>query len=153
MPRRSRRTLPRMTGSSRDMIDLRDAGRHSAYCNGMKIATYNVNGIKSRLPNLLAWLEREQPDIACLQELKALDSAFPAAGLAMAGYKSLWKGQRSWNGVAILARDLEIVEVRRLLPGDPSDDHSRYLEAAVGGFLVGCLYLPNGNPQPGPKFE
>ena len=119
----------------------------------MKIATYNVNGIKSRLPRLLEWLEREQPDVACLQELKALDAGFPDAELKQAGYHALWKGQRSWNGVAILARGMEPVEIRRELPGDPSDDHSRYLEAAIDGVVVACLYLPNGNPQPGPKFD
>src|SRR5436190_3077728 len=119
----------------------------------MKIATYNVNGIKTRLPNLLAWLQREQPDIACLQELKALDAAFPTAALAKAGYESLAKGQRSWNGVAILARGMEIKEICHELPGDPADMDSRYLEASVGGLVVGCLYLPNGNPQPGPKFD
>jgi exodeoxyribonuclease-3 len=129
-----------------DQPGLRDDGR-------MKIATYNVNGIKTRLPNLLQWLEREQPDVACLQELKALDGAFPQQELLEAGYHSLWKGQRSWNGVAILARGVQPVEIRRELPGDPSDDHSRYLEAAVDGLVVVCLYLPNGNPQPGPKFE
>ncbi len=119
----------------------------------MKIATFNVNGIKTRLPNLLRWLEREQPDVACLQELKALDGAFPHEALQEAGYQSLWKGQRSWNGVAILARGIAPVEIRRELPGDPLDEHSRYLEAAVDGIVVGCLYLPNGNPQPGPKFD
>jgi exodeoxyribonuclease-3 len=119
----------------------------------MKIATYNVNGIKTRLPNLLAWLQREQPDVACLQELKALDAAFPAAALAGAGYESLAKGQRSWNGVAILARGITVEKIRDQLPGDPSDKDSRYLEAEVGGLVVGCLYLPNGNPQPGPKFD
>ena len=119
----------------------------------MKIATFNVNGIKTRLPNLLEWLEREQPDVACLQELKALDGVFPHAALREAGYHALWKGQRSWNGVAILARGIEPVEVRRELPGDPTDDQSRYLEAAVDGLVVACLYLPNGNPQPGPKFD
>lgn len=119
----------------------------------MKIATFNVNGIKSRLPNLLEWLKREQPDVACLQELKALDSAFPAAELREAGYHALWKGQRSWNGVAILSRDVPPVEIRRELPGDPADEQSRYLEAAINGLVVACLYLPNGNPQPGPKFD
>ena len=119
----------------------------------MKIATFNVNGIKTRLPNLLQWLEREQPDVACLQELKALDGVFPQQALREAGYHALWKGQRSWNGVAILARGIEPVEIRRELPGDPADDHSRYLEAAVDGVMVACLYLPNGNPQPGPKFD
>ena len=119
----------------------------------MKIATFNVNGIKTRLPNLLEWLEREQPDVACLQELKALDGVFPHAALREAGYHALWKGQRSWNGVAILGRGIEPVEIRRELPGDPADDQSRYLEAAVDGLVVACLYLPNGNPQPGPKFD
>jgi len=119
----------------------------------MKIATFNVNGIKTRLPNLLRWLEREQPHVACLQELKALDGMFPHEALLEAGYHSLWKGQRSWNGVAILARGIQPLEVRRELPGDPLDEHSRYLEAAVDGIVVACLYLPNGNPQPGPKFD
>jgi exodeoxyribonuclease III len=119
----------------------------------MKIATFNVNGIKTRLPHLLEWLGREQPDVACLQELKALDEGFPAEAIRDAGYGALWKGQRSWNGVAILARGTTPIEVRRELPGDPGDDHSRYLEAAIDGVIVACLYLPNGNPQPGPKFE
>jgi exodeoxyribonuclease III len=119
----------------------------------LKLATYNVNGIRSRLPHLLAWLEKETPDIVCLQELKALDEGFPRAEIEAAGYGALWKGQRSWNGVAILARDGEPIEARRELPGDRSDDQSRYLEAAVHGVIVACLYLPNGNPQPGPKFD
>ena len=119
----------------------------------IKIATFNVNGIKTRLPHLLQWLEREQPDIACLQELKALDNAFPVLDLRAAGYEAIWHGQRSWNGVAILSRGEKPIEVRRGLPGDPADDHSRYLEAAVEGILVVCIYLPNGNPQPGPKFD
>ncbi|WP_313644797.1 exodeoxyribonuclease III [Pseudomonas sp.] len=118
----------------------------------LKIATFNINGIRSRLPALLAWLEREQPDIACLQELKAPDTQFPRAEIEAAGYGCLWQGQPSWNGVAILARDSEPLEVRRGLPGMEDDTQSRYLEAAVHGLLVGCLYLPNGNPQPGPKF-
>jgi exodeoxyribonuclease-3 len=119
----------------------------------LKLATFNVNGIRSRLPHLLEWLEREQPDIVCLQELKALDEAFPRQEIEDAGYGAIWKGQRSWNGVAILARDGEPVESRRELPDDRSDEQSRYLEAAVHGIFVGCLYLPNGNPQPGPKFD
>ncbi|MGN8258478.1 exodeoxyribonuclease III [Pseudomonas sp. SMSB3] len=118
----------------------------------LKIATFNINGIRSRLPALLAWLEREQPDIACLQELKAPDTQFPRAEIEAAGYGCLWQGQPSWNGVAILARDSEPLEVRRGLPGMEDDTQSRYLEAAVHGLLVGCLYLPNGNPQPGSKF-
>jgi len=119
----------------------------------LRIATFNVNGIRSRLPHLLAWLEREQPDVACLQELKAVDESFPATEVEQAGYGALWHGQRSWNGVAILARDAMPVESRRGLPGDPSDQQSRYLEAAAHGVIVGCLYLPNGNPRPGPKFD
>ena len=118
----------------------------------LKIATFNVNGIRSRLAPLLQWLEREQPDIACLQELKAPDDAFPIDAIRAAGYGAIWHGQRSWNGVAILSRGGDPVESRRGLPGDPDDTHSRYLEAAAHGVIVGCLYLPNGNPQPGPKF-
>jgi exodeoxyribonuclease-3 len=118
----------------------------------LKIATFNVNGIRSRLASLLQWLEREQPDIACLQELKAPDEAFPIDAIRAAGYGAIWHGQRSWNGVAILARGADPIESRRGLPGDPDDTHSRYLEAAAHGVIVGCLYLPNGNPQPGPKF-
>jgi exodeoxyribonuclease-3 len=119
----------------------------------MRIATFNVNGIRSRLGNLLAWLERERPDVACLQELKAPDEAFPVDALRAAGYEAIWQGQKSWNGVAILARGRLPIESRRGLPGDPGDSHSRYLEAAVDGLIVACLYLPNGNPQPGPKFD
>ncbi|MDG6347328.1 exodeoxyribonuclease III [Luteimonas sp. 8-5] len=119
----------------------------------LKLATFNVNGIGTRLPHLLGWLEKEQPDIVALQELKAMDQAFPFAEIEAAGYGAIWHGQRSWNGVALLARDVEPVESRRGLPGDPKDEQSRYLEAAVHGIVVGCLYLPNGNPQPGPKFD
>ena len=107
----------------------------------------------SRLPVLLGWLEEKQPDVVCLQELKAPDEKFPEAALRDAGYRAIWHGQKSWNGVAILARGATPVEVRRGLPGDPDDKHSRYIEAAVDGVLVGCLYLPNGNPAPGPKFD
>ncbi|GAA5119421.1 DNA ligase D [Luteolibacter yonseiensis] len=119
----------------------------------MKIATYNVNGINGRLPVLLRWLEESQPDVVCLQELKAPDAKFPVAAINDAGYGAIWHGQKSWNGVAILAKGMEPVETRRGLPGDKSDSHSRYLEAAVEGVLIACLYLPNGNPAPGPKLE
>jgi len=119
----------------------------------IKLATFNVNGIGSRLRSLLHWLEKEAPDIVCLQELKAPDASFPAAALRKAGYGAIWHGQRSWNGVAILARDADPIEIRRGLPGNAADDQSRYLEAAVQGIIVGCLYVPNGNPQPGPKFD
>jgi exodeoxyribonuclease-3 len=119
----------------------------------MKIATFNVNGITSRLPALLQWLEREGPDVACLQELKAPDAGFPIIAVQQAGYHAVWHGQRSWNGVAILAKHAQPNERRRGLPGDPDDTHSRYLEAEVDGTIIGSLYLPNGNPQPGPKFD
>jgi len=119
----------------------------------MRIATYNVNGVNGRLPVLLRWLETATPDIACLQELKAPDERFPVAAIEQAGYGAIWHGQKSWNGVAILARGCAPVETRRGLPGDPDDSHSRYIEAAVRGLIVGCLYLPNGNPAPGPKFD
>ncbi len=117
----------------------------------LKLATFNINGLRSRLEQLLAWLEKESPDVVCLQELKTLD--FPRAELERAGYRGLWKGQKSWNGVAILAKGAVPVETRRELPGAPDDEQSRYLEAAVHGILIACVYLPNGNPQPGPKFD
>jgi exodeoxyribonuclease-3 len=119
----------------------------------VKLATYNVNGINGRLPVLLRWLKESAPDVVCLQELKTTDDKFPAGPLEKAGYAAIWHGQKSWNGVAILARDTEPIETRRGLPGDPADRHSRYIEAAVDGVIVGCLYLPNGNPAPGPKFD
>jgi len=119
----------------------------------VKVATYNVNGIGVRLPHLLQWLEKEAPDVACLQELKAVNEKFPAYALEQAGYASIWHGQQSWNGVAILSRGEKPKERTRALPGDPDDTHSRYIEAEAHGLVVGCLYLPNGNPQPGPKFE
>ncbi len=119
----------------------------------MKIATYNVNSINARLPNLLRWLQESAPDVVCLQELKAPQDKFPEAAVRDAGYGVIWHGQKSWNGVAILARGAEPEEIRRALPGDPEDSHSRYIEATVGGVVIGCLYLPNGNPAPGPKFE
>ena len=119
----------------------------------MKIATYNVNGVNGRLPVLLRWLDESQPDYVCLQELKAPDDKFPEAALEKAGYGAIWHGQKQWNGVAILARGSKPEETRRGLPGDPEDLHSRYIEAAVDGIVLGCLYLPNGNPAPGPKFD
>lgn len=119
----------------------------------MKIASFNINNINRRLDNLLAWLAASAPDIVCLQELKAEDDAFPAAALETAGYGSVWKGQRSWNGVAVLARGTMPILTRSGLPGDADDRQSRYIEAAVSGVLVASIYAPNGNPQPGPKFD
>lgn len=119
----------------------------------MKIATYNVNGVNGRLPVLLRWLAEAQPDVVCLQELKAPQDKFPEQAIIDAGYNAIWHGQKSWNGVAILARGTEIQEVSRGLPGDDEDVQSRYIEAVVNGVLIGGLYLPNGNPVPGPKFD
>ena len=119
----------------------------------VRIATYNVNGVNGRLPVLLEWLERTHPDVVCLQELKASDEKFPLKAIEDAGYGAIWYGQKSWNGVAILASGCTPTETRRGLPGDADDTHSRYIEAAVSGVLIGCLYLPNGNPKPGPKFD
>jgi exodeoxyribonuclease-3 len=119
----------------------------------MKIATYNVNSINSRLPVLLRWLDESQPDVVCLQELKAPQEKFPVDAIEAAGYQAVWHGQKSWNGVAILARNTEIKEVTRALPGDPDDEQSRYLEAIINDVVIACLYLPNGNPAPGPKFD
>jgi exodeoxyribonuclease III len=119
----------------------------------MKVATYNVNGINGRLPILLRWLAEAQPDVVCLQELKAPQEKFPEKPIRDLGYDAIWQGQKSWNGVAILSRIGQIHETRRGLPGDPDDSHSRYIEGAVNGILIGGLYLPNGNPKPGPKFD
>ena len=119
----------------------------------MKIATYNVNGINGRLPVLLKWLSEASPDAVCLQELKAPQEKFPEQALLEAGYRAVWQGQKSWNGVAILTRGIEPEVVRRNLPGDDEDDQSRYLEAIVNGILLCCLYLPNGNPTPGTKIR
>jgi exodeoxyribonuclease-3 len=132
------------------MIDEGGGGQAG---NQLKIATFNVNGISARLPALIRWLAEFKPDVACLQELKAPQENFPAAAIREAGYGVVWHGQKSWNGVAILARGVDPVERRRALPGDPDDIHSRYIEASIGEVLVGCLYLPNGNPAPGPKFD
>ncbi|MGA9582522.1 MAG: exodeoxyribonuclease III [Allosphingosinicella sp.] len=119
----------------------------------MRIATFNVNGVNGRLQLLIEWLEQFQPDAVCLQELKAPQEKFPAAAIEKAGYGAIWQGQQRWNGVAILARGCEPVETCRGLPGDPDDVQSRYIEAAVGGVLIGGLYAPNGNPRPGPRFD
>ena len=118
----------------------------------MKIATFNINNVNKRLANLLDWLRTAEPDVVCLQELKATDSEFPRAAIEQAGYGAVWRGQKSWNGVAILARGCEPIVTQTKLPGDPADRESRYIEAAVNGVLVASLYAPNGNPQPGPKF-
>ena len=119
----------------------------------MKIATFNINNVNKRLANLLAWLRTAKPDVVCLQELKAADREFPKAAIEKAGYGAVWRGQKSWNGVAILARGAEPIVTRTELPGDPDDRQARYIEAAVSGVLVASLYAPNGNPQPGPKFK
>jgi exodeoxyribonuclease III len=119
----------------------------------VRIATFNVNGINGRLPVVLRWLAEVKPDVVCLQELRAANDRFPEAAICDADYGAIWHGQKGWNGVAILARGAEPIETRRRLPGDPDDTHSRYIEAAVSGLLIGCLYLPSGNPAPGPKFD
>lgn len=118
----------------------------------MKIATYNINGINGRIGNLLRWLKEAKPDIVCLQELKCEHNRFPEQALLGAGYNAIWQGQQSWNGVAIISKH-EIRETRRGLDGDEADKHSRYIEAFINGIVIGCLYLPNGNPWPGSKFE
>ena len=119
----------------------------------MRIATYNVNGINGRLPVLLRWLNEAKPDIVCLQELKAPQEKFPEEAIKDAGYHAIWHGQKSWNGVAIMSRNEIPQEIRRALPGDDEDLHSRYIEATVSNMTIGCLYLPNGDPAPGPKFD
>src|SRR3954469_16243784 len=119
----------------------------------MKIATFNINNINRRLPNLLRWLKAARPDVVALQELKAADGEFPRSAIEKAGYGAVWRGQKTWNGVAILARKAEPVLIRTALPGDRDDREARYIEAAVNGIIVTSIYLPNGNPQPGPKFD
>jgi exodeoxyribonuclease-3 len=119
----------------------------------MKIATFNINNINRRLGNLLSWLRQAEPDIVCLQELKAADGDFPERAIQRAGYSAVWEGQKTWNGVAILSKHSAPIVTRRTLPGDPLDSQARYIEAAVQGILVASIYLPNGNPQPGPKFD
>lgn len=119
----------------------------------MKIATFNINNINRRLPNLLRWLRAARPDVVCLQELKAADDEFPLNAIEKTGYGAVWRGQKTWNGVAILSRKAEPVLIRNALPGERSDHEARYIEAAVSGIVIACIYLPNGNPQPGPKFD
>ena len=119
----------------------------------MKIATYNINNVNRRLPNLLRWLQQAKPDVVALQELKSTEADFPLSAIDKAGYGAVWRGQKTWNGVAILARGADPVLVRSALPGDRDDHEARYIEAAVRGVIVTSLYLPNGNPQPGPKFD
>lgn len=119
----------------------------------MRIATYNINGIKARLPRLLEWLEETQPDVACLQEVKSQDENFPISEFERVGYGAIWHGQKAFNGVAILAKGIQPEEAQRTLPGDPQDEHARYIEADISGVRVASIYLPNGNPLPGPKFE
>ena len=154
MARKPREGTERMGEGTEDApVRLRRAaGRGAAVDRTLKLATFNVNNAVRRLPQLLAWLAEAAPDIVCLQELKATDADFPAAALEAAGYGAVWRGQKSWNGVAILAKGAEPVLTRAALPGDEQDTQSRYIEAAVKGVLVGSIYLPNGNPQPGPKF-
>lgn len=129
------------------------AGAVRALSLRMKIATLNINNVNKRLANLLAWLDDSRPDVVCLQELKSTDAGFPAEAIREAGYDAVWRGERSWNGVAILARGAQPIVSRRSLPGDPADLQARYIEAAVNGVLVASLYLPNGNPRPGPRFD
>lgn len=119
----------------------------------MRIATYNVNGINARLPVLLRWLELAAPDVVCLQELKAPQEKIPVKAISDAGYTGIWHGQKSWNGVAILTRGHKINQVRNALPDDDLDKQSRYIEAVVNDIIIECIYLPNGNPVPGPKFD
>src|ERR1700753_3598715 len=133
--------------------DLRSTARDARLKLYMKIATFNINNINRRLPNLLRWLRAAKPDIVCLQELKSTDADFPIAAIEKAGYGAVWRGQKTWNGVAILARNSEPVLTRNVLPRDRDDHEDRYIEAAVKGVILTSIYLPNGNPQPGPKFD
>ena len=119
----------------------------------VKIVTFNINNINKRLENLIAWLVKTWPDVVCLQELKTEQRAFPARRLRELGYRAVWQGEPSWNGIAILSRECDPVVTRTSLPGNPADQQARYIEAAVNGVLITSIYLPNGNPQPGPKFN
>jgi exodeoxyribonuclease-3 len=119
----------------------------------LKVATFNINNVNKRLPHLLTWLRAAKPNVVCLQELKAEQTEFPEAAMRDLGYSAAWVGQKSWNGVAILTRRTTVVVTRTRLPGDPKDHQARYIEAAVNGIVIACVYAPNGNPQPGPKFD
>ena len=141
------------SGSAVTSSTVKSARRRQTSQQLLKIATFNINNVNRRLANLLGWLEGAQPNVVCLQELKSTDDAFPAAAIRDVGYLAIWRGQRTYNGVAILTNIGEPQQTRDRLPGDPADDQSRYIEAAVKGVLVASIYLPNGNPQPGPKFE
>ena len=136
-----------------EFLVVLDAARRVAHPSRVKLVTYNVNGIKARLPRLVEYLAEQQPDIVCLQELKASDETFPETEIRDAGYRAVWHGQKGFNGVAVLARGADPVERQRGLGGEPEDDHSRYLECEVDGLVVASIYLPNGNPRPGPKFD
>ncbi len=137
---------------ARSLTTMARTGSHKR-TGSLKVATFNINNVNRRLSNLLAWLAEASPDVVCLQELKSTDADFPISAIRDAGYGAVWRGQKTWNGVAILARGADPVLTRTELPGDRSDQQSRYIEAAVQGILIGCIYLPNGNPQPGPKFD
>ncbi len=131
----------------------RSRARQPPNSRTLKVGTFNINNVRKRLPNLLDWLASAKPDIVCLQELKTAHAQFPLGPIQEAGYHAVWKGEKTWNGVAILSRSAEPIVTRDSLPGNPSDKQSRYIEATIGGLLIGCLYAPNGNPQPGPKFK
>src|SRR6202158_6049439 len=139
--------------AARSRLSTPPRHRPDIFCRRMKVATFNINNINRRLPNLLRWLRAAKPDIVSLQELKSTDADFPVDAINKAGYGAVWRGQKTWNGVAILARKADPVLIRPALPGDPDDKEARYIEAAVRGIIVTSIYLPNGNPQPGPKFD
>ena len=138
-----------------ERLTWRPAARRPADtpANTLKIATFNINNVRKRLPNLLDWLVSAKPHIVCLQELKTAQREFPVQAIQSAGYRAVWKGEKTWNGVAILSKTGEAIVTTTSLPGNPSDHQSRYIEAAIEGILIGCIYAPNGNPQPGPKFS
>src|SRR4051812_20677077 len=127
----------------RTSATIRSRSTNGRWPDRMKIATFNINNVNKRLDNLVSWLSQARPDVVCLQELKAETRAFPARAFRELGYQAVWEGERSWNGVAILAHDCEPVVTQTSLPGDPSDRQARYIEAAVNGVLITSIYLPN----------